>query len=135
MTYCVGMLVSGGLVMIADTRTNAGVDNISSYRKLHTLAETGDRLIMASTAGNLSITQTALGLLEEGLPREDGEDGRRLLTEVPSMVRAAQLVGDAVRSVREDMRPALDKEKISSGISVLVGGRIGNGPLKLYHIY
>jgi putative proteasome-type protease len=135
MTYCVGMLVKGGLVMIADTRTNAGVDNISSYRKLHCLAETEDRLVMASTAGNLSITQTALGLLEEGLPCEDDEDGRRFLTEVPSMFRAAQLVGDAVRIVREDMRAALEKEKVSAGISVLLGGRVGNGPLKLYQIY
>ncbi|MBV9840406.1 MAG: peptidase [Sphingomonadaceae bacterium] len=135
MTYCVGMLVEGGLVMIADTRTNAGVDNISSYRKLHTLAEADDRLILASTAGNLSITQTALGLLEEGLPREDDDGGRRTLHDVPSMFRAAQLVGDAVRMVREDMRAALEKEKVSAGISVLVGGRIGDAPLKLYHIY
>ena len=138
MTYCVGMLLEGGLVMIADTRTNAGVDNISSYRKLHTLADDEDRLIFASTSGNLSITQTALGLLEEGLPHgdRDGEpEGRRLLGDVPSMFRAAQLVGDAVRMVREDMKPALDKEKVSAGISVIVGGRIGAGPLKLYHIY
>ena len=137
MTYCVGMLLEGGLVMIADTRTNAGVDNISSYRKLHTLADDEDRLILASTSGNLSITQTALGLLEEGLPRTDEEpgNGKRLMRDMPSMFRAAQLVGDAVRIVREDMKPALDKEKVSAGISVIVGGRIGGGPLKLYHIY
>ena len=135
MTYCVGMLLESGLVMIADTRTNAGVDNISSYRKLHCLAEGPDRLVMATTAGNLSITQTALGLLEEGLPRDDDEEGRRLLKDVPTMFRAAQLVGDAVRTVREDMRPALEKEKVSAGISVLVGGRIAGGPLKLYQIY
>ena len=135
MTYCVGMLLESGLVMIADTRTNAGVDNISSYRKLHCLTETGDRLVMAATAGNLSITQTALGLLEEGLPREDGEDGKRLLSDVPTMFRAAQLIGDAVRNVREDMCPALEREKVSAGISVIVGGRIAGGPLKLYQIY
>ena len=136
MTYCVGMLLQSGLVMIADTRTNAGVDNISSYRKLHCLAETDDRLVMAATAGNLSITQTALGLLEEGLPHEHDDDGsRRMLRDVPTMFRAAQLIGDAVRSVRDDMRPALEKEKVSAGISVIAGGRIAGGPLKLYLIY
>ena len=135
MTYCVGMLLESGLVMIADTRTNAGVDNISSYRKLHCLADSDDRLVMATTAGNLSITQTALGLLEEGLAPEDEDSGRRLLKDAPTMFRAAQLVGDAVRIVREDMRPTLEKEKVSAGISVLLGGRVAGGPLKLYQIY
>lgn len=137
MTYCAGVLVQGGLVMIADTRTNAGVDNISSYRKLHTLADDGERLVFAMTSGNLSITQTALGLLEEGLPcaDADADGGRRLMRDMPSMFRAAQLVGDAVRLVRDDMKAALEKEKVSAGISVIVGGRIGSGPLKLYHIY
>lgn len=147
MTYCVGMLLEAGLVMIADTRTNAGVDNISSYRKLHLLAESEDRFVMAATSGNLSITQTALSLLTEGLPIEEKERkakaretedmpaAKRLLADMPSMFRVAQLVGDAVRIVREDMRPALEKEKISAGISVLVGGRVAGGPLKLYLIY
>ena len=147
MTYCVGMLLEAGLVMIADTRTNAGVDNISSFRKLHLLSEGDGRLVMAATSGNLSITQMALGLLDEGLPIEDKErrtkprdgdeqpEGRRRLADMPSMFRVTQLVGDAVRIVREDMRPALEKEKISSGISVLVGGRVGGGALKLYHVY
>jgi putative proteasome-type protease len=60
---------------------------------------------------------------------------RRLLGDKPTMFRVAQLVGDAVRMVREGMRPALDREKISAGISVLVGGRVAGGPLKLYQIY
>ena len=60
MTYCVGLLVDEGLAMIADTRTNAGVDNISSYRKLHIVDKPGDRVLAVATAGNLSVTQTAL---------------------------------------------------------------------------
>ena len=66
MTYCVGMLVETGLVMIADTRTNAGVDNISTYRKLHVLVENDESIVVAMTAGNLSVSQTALALLREG---------------------------------------------------------------------
>ena len=68
MTYCLGMLLDAGLIMIADTRTNAGVDDISSYRKLHCLADAPDRCIYAASAGNLSTTQTVIGLLREGVP-------------------------------------------------------------------
>lgn len=135
MTYCVGMLVETGLVMIADTRTNAGVDNISSYRKLHILDESDDRLIVATAAGNLSVTQMVLSLLEEGLePLAEGEPPRRL-SDMPTMFRAAQLVGEAVAMARQDVEKSLSAENIQAGISLLLGGRIGDGPLKLYMIY
>ncbi len=135
MTYCVGMLVNQGLVMIADTRTNAGVDNISSYRKLHVLADSDERLIVAAAAGNLSVTQMVLSLLEEGLePLAEGEPSRRL-ADMPTMFRAAQLVGEAVAMARQDVEKSLSAENIQTGISLLLGGRIGDGPLKLYMIY
>src|SRR3546814_12118003 len=66
MTYCVGMLIEAGLVMIADTRTNAGVDNISVYRKRH-IYEGDDRFIAIATAGNLSVPQSTLSKMEEGI--------------------------------------------------------------------
>ena len=66
MTYCLGMLLDAGLVMIADTRTNAGVDNFSSYKKLHTLVENPDRQIYACTSGSLSMSQSVIGLLDGG---------------------------------------------------------------------
>ena len=93
MTYCLGMLLDAGLIMIADTRTNAGVDDISSFRKLHCLADTEDRCIYAASAGNLSTTQTVISMLREGIPT--GEDGAimRTISEPTSMFRAAQLVG------------------------------------------
>src|SRR4051812_28605906 len=98
MTYCVGILVNEGLVMIADTRTNAGVDNIATFRKLHVFAVPGDRVIALSTAGNLSISQTAFSLLTEGI--EDPETGRmETLLTVPTMSKAAHLVGNALRQV------------------------------------
>ena len=71
MTYCVGVLVEDGLALIADTRTNAGIDNISIYKKLHTLADTDERQVYACTSGSLSITQSMLSMLEEGLPGLD----------------------------------------------------------------
>jgi putative proteasome-type protease len=135
MTYCLGMLLEAGLIMIADSRTNAGVDDISSYRKLHCLADTRDRCIYAASAGNLSTSQTVIGLLREGLPT--GEDGSlvRTIAEPSSMFRAAQLVGEAVKIANDSVGKALASLKISGAASILLGGRIGDGPPSLFLIY
>jgi putative proteasome-type protease len=135
MTYGVGMLVKDGLVMIADTRTNAGVDNISVYRKLHMLADSNDRIVIAASAGNLSVTQSALAMLAEGLPPIKGSEDIRRVADMPTMFRIAQLVGEAMYTARDDVRAALEAAEISSGVSMLLGGRIRGGPLKLYLIY
>ena len=66
MTYCCGILVRDGLVMFADTRTNAGVDNISTFRKLHVLVQPGQRIMAVASAGNLSISQSVVSILREG---------------------------------------------------------------------
>jgi putative proteasome-type protease len=135
MTYGVGMLVKDGLVMIADTRTNAGVDAISVYRKLHVLADSDARLVIAASAGNLSVTQAALALLAEGLPPSKGSEDVRRIADMPTMFRIAQLVGEAMYHARDDVREALEAADISSGVSMLLGGRIRGGALKLYLIY
>lgn len=141
MTYCLGMLLDAGLVMIADTRTNAGVDNFSTFKKLHTLAAGPDRQIFACSAGNLSVSQTVLGLLRQGLPTGEEGDSRmgdeltRTLQGATSMFRAAQLVGEAVQIANATVGTALRSIHIDSWVSLLLGGRIGNGPLKLFLIY
>jgi putative proteasome-type protease len=135
MTYCVGMLVKTGLVMIADTRTNAGVDDISVYRKLHVLAEGPERTVFAATAGNLSTTQSVLAQLAEGLPpTEQGSQPRRI-ADMTSMFRVAQLVGEAIRNANVEIGRALEAAQVSAGVSFLIGGRIGDGPLALYRLY
>jgi len=135
MTYCCGMLVEDGLVMMADTRTNAGVDDISSYRKLHILCEGDERTIVACTSGNLSVTQLVISRLEEGLaPAQEG-DPPRTLQNVGSMFQAAELVGEAVAAARKDVGRALSAENIDAGISLLLGGRVGDSKLRLYLIY
>ena len=134
MTYCVGMLLEEGLVMIGDTRTNAGVDQISTYRKLHVFEKPGERVIVIATSGNLSVTQTALSLLREGLVNpESGEV--ETLDQAQSMFRAAQLVGHAVRQVRRDVSPSLEAEGISYEVTLLLGGQIRGGQMALYLIY
>ena len=135
MTYCVGMLVEQGLVMMADTRTNAGVDDISSYRKLHMLCEDENRIIIACTSGNLSVTQLVISRLEEGLAPLNEGDPPRTLNQVGSIFQAAELVGEAVAAARKDVGRALSAENIDAGISLLLGGRVGEGKLRLYLIY
>lgn len=135
MTYCVGILVRDGLVMIADTRTNAGVDNISTYRKLHSVDDQGDRVIMAASAGNLSVTQLALSLLKEGLePLEEG-GARRFIKDAQTMFAVAQLFGEAVRIANDQLAEGLEAKGVAATVSFLLGGRIGAGPLMLYNIY
>jgi putative proteasome-type protease len=99
MTYCVGILVDQGLVMIADTRTNAGLDNVSIYRKLNTFAVPGERVLVLASAGNLSLSQSVVSLLAEGLANPETGD-LETLDDAPTLFRAAQLVGRAVRHVR-----------------------------------
>ena len=136
MTYCLGMLLEQGLIMMADTRTNAGIDNFSSFKKLHLLADGPDRQIFACTAGSLSMSQSVLGLVQEGLPADEPiEMGRRTLREATTMFRAAQLVGEAVQAANETVGAALAKINIGSSVSLLLGGRIGEGPLSLFLIY
>ena len=134
MTYCVGMLIEAGLVMMADTRTNAGVDNISVYRKLH-VYNGADRFLAVATAGNLSITQSTLSKLEEGITNpETGEV--ETLWNAGSLFRAVQLVGRTLRTTRlEASTGLLADEGISFGATMLLGGRVGAEPMRLYMIY
>jgi putative proteasome-type protease len=135
MTYCLGMLLDAGLIMIADTRTNAGVDDISAYRKLHCLADGSDRCIYAASAGNLSTTQTTIGLLREGVPSGADQSLLRTISEPTSMFRAAQLVGEALQMANETVGKALASIKISGSASLLLGGRIGDAKPALFLIY
>ena len=134
MTYCVGMLVDEGLAMIADTRTNAGVDNISSYKKLHVTEITGERIIAIATAGNLSVTQTALAMVAEGV-RMPGQDHPETLETAPTLFRAAQIVGHALAQVRNDLQPSMRAEAPKLSASMLLGGQIRGGRMGLYLIY
>jgi len=135
MTYCIGLLLDAGLVMMADTRTNAGVDNFSSFKKLHTLAATPDRQIFACTSGSLSISQSVIGLIHEGLPAAESGGLNRTLMGVTSMFRAAQLIGEAVQMANQTVGAALAALNLNTTASLLLGGRIKGGEPALYQIY
>src|ERR1700749_338106 len=99
MTYCCGILVRDGLVMIADTRTNAGLDNISTFRKLHVYSEPGERVVALASSGNLSLSQTVRSTLTKGI--ENPETGEReTLLNALTMFQAAQRIGRVVRGLQ-----------------------------------
>jgi putative proteasome-type protease len=134
MTYCCGILVQEGLVMIADTRTNAGLDNISTFRKLHVFEQPGKHVMLLATAGNLSITQAVINLIVEGIDNPDTNEIERL-EQMPSMFRAAQLIGRAVRKIRAIDEDALQQANLAFDVSFLFGGQIAGGRLRLFNIY
>lgn len=130
------MLVDEGLAMIADTRTNAGVDNISSYRKLHIYKSPGERMLAVATAGNLSVTQTALAMASAGVKLPDSIDVETLET-APTLFRAAQILGHAMASVRASINtpPTPTADGLNVTASMLLGGQISGGKMGLYLIY
>lgn len=133
MTYCVGLLVREGLAMLADTRTNAGVDNISTYRKLRVFGNDGERLIVVASAGSLSTTQAALERVQLGFTAPDTGEPESLGT-VASIHRAAYLIGQAVRSAKDAME-GLKQEDINFDATLLVGGSVGGEPTRLFLVY
>jgi putative proteasome-type protease len=134
MTYCCGILVREGLVMIADTRTNAGLDDISTFRKMHVFAEPGERLITVMSAGNLSITQSVLNFATEGLENPDTKE-IETLSSVPSMFRAAQFIGRCIRKTFDAEGDAMEQAGVSFKITLLLGGQIKGDRLRLFMIY
>jgi putative proteasome-type protease len=134
MTYCCGILVRDGLVMIADTRTNAGLDNVSTFRKLHIFNQPGDHVMAVASAGNLAISQSVLSTLSEGIDNPaTGE--RETLVNAPTMFQAAQRIGRAIRHVNATEGEALESEDINFNVSFLLGGQIKGGKMRLFMIY
>src|SRR5258708_40032682 len=134
MTYCCGILVRDGLVMIADTRTNAGLDNVSTFRKLHVFSKPGERIMAIASAGNLAISQSVLSTLTEGLEDPHTGDLETLLN-APTMFQAAQRIGRAIRSVHATEGIALQSEVVSFDGSFLFGGRIKGSGVRLFMVY
>ena len=134
MTYCCGILVRAGLVMIADTRTNAGLDNISTFRKLHVYTQPGERIMALASSGNLSLSQSVRSTLIEGV--ENPETGEReTLMNAPTMFQAAQRIGRAIRNIQSVEGTALKAAEIEHEVAFLFGGQIKGDRLRLFMIY
>ncbi|HUN45149.1 MAG TPA: proteasome-type protease [Stellaceae bacterium] len=131
MTYCVGLALKDGLVLMSDTRTNAGVDNIATFSKMHLFETPGERVVVLLTSGNLAVTQAVVSLLREQIAAEEGDS----LMTTPTLFRAAQLVGEAIRKVFHTDGAALKEQDVPFEVSILLGGQIKGGEMQLFQVY
>jgi putative proteasome-type protease len=130
MTYCVGMLLDAGLVFLADSRTNAGVDQISTFRKVSTFEKPGDRVMVLMSAGNLAISQSLVNVLREKIEAQ----GENLFT-ATNMFEAALHVGSVLREIHRRDADALKEHNIEFNASLIFGGQIGHEIPRLFSIY
>lgn len=130
MTYCVGVQVDEGLVFLSDSRTNAGVDHISTFRKMMFFAIPGERAIVLLSAGNLATSQSVTGLL-----RDRVNHAKASLVTARSLSEAARLVGDAVRDVHTRDAEALQQHGIEFNPTFIVGGQVSGEPPRLFNVY
>lgn len=133
MTYCVGMMLRNGLIFMSDTRTNAGLDNISTFKKMTIWEQPGERVITLMSAGNLATTQAVVSLLDE----RSKQPGKRTssLTKAPSMFQAACMVGDTLREVIKDLTEGGQRADSGFDATLILGGQIAGSAPRLFLIY
>lgn len=131
MTYCVGMLLDAGLVFLADSRTNAGVDQISTFRKITVFEKPGERVMIIMTAGNLAISQSLVSIVRERIDTPDTES----IYTTPNMFEAARAVGDALREVYRRDAEAFKDHHVEFNAQVIFGGQIGHELPRLFCVY
>jgi len=134
MTYCVGIRLNAGLVFLSDSRTNAGLDQINTFRKMIVYEKPGDRFMVLLSAGNLSISQSVREILQvEKLPNPGGEP--ITIWNATSMFDATRVLGAAVRRVYEQDGPSLRAAGIDFVASFIFGGQIGGEAMRLFLVY
>lgn len=131
MTYCVAMRLSDGLVFASDSRTNAGVDHIATFKKLHVFQREGERVLVIQSAGNLATTQSIISLLTTRIQSQHTPN----LLQVETLYDAATLVGETVREVIHRDSASQQNSSNLFGCNMLIGGQIGNEAPRLFHIY
>jgi putative proteasome-type protease len=131
-TYCLALRLDEGLVFLADTRTNAGVDNVGSYRKLHVLRPAPDRVFVIESAGNLATTQEVLDRVGRDL---QASDGRESLATVSHLFEAGLYLGRMSREVATSHRDALHDVGADGTATFILGGQVGSDPADILLIY
>lgn len=134
MTYCVGLLLKDGMVLLSDTRTNAGLDNIATYRKMFHFEDAGERVISIVTAGSLSVTQTTLARLREAIEDPDATEGTSIM-KAPTMLKVASLIGATLCAVRLEIDEKLATMKQGATATMLVAAQRKGGEMRLFLIY
>jgi putative proteasome-type protease len=130
MTYCVATAVNEGLVFLSDSRTNAGVDHVATFRKMTFFEIPGERVVVLLSAGNLSVSQSVIGLLRDRIA-----SARQSLLTQKSMADVAQLVGAAVRDIYTRDSQSLRAHGIEFNPEFIVGGEVRGEEPRLFHVY
>jgi putative proteasome-type protease len=130
-TYCLGIITKYGLVLGADSRTNAGVDYISTYQKLFDFSQTGERAILVCTSGNLSVTQAIMNLLQKDLKIPEEANIHTL----PTLYDIARYIGSKIRLIQEQDRSWLQQDGIEAQCTLLLGGQIKGQEPELFMVY
>ena len=134
MTYCVGIKLDAGLVFLSDSRTNAGLDQISTFRKMMVYEKPGDRFMVLLSAGNLSISQSVREILQvEKI--DNGESGPTTIWNARSMFDAVRVLGSAVRRVYDQDGPSLKQSGVDFNASMIFGGQIAGETMRLFLVY
>ncbi len=134
MTYCVGLLLNEGMVCLSDTRTNAGLDNISTYRKMFTFEGPDERVILIMTAGSLSVTQTTLAQLDEAATDTEASPQTSILL-APSMLQVAQIIGRTLAATSHEVVSRMNGNKSQASASLIVAGQRRGGDMRMFLIY
>jgi putative proteasome-type protease len=132
MTYCVAMALDAGMIFASDSRTNAGMDQIARFSKMRVFARAGDRVVVMLSSGNLSLTQSAVNILE--LRNREG-DGVPNVMNAQSLFDVARLLGDALREVRVRDAGYLEQNNIDASASFIIGGQVAGEDPRLFHVY
>ena len=135
MTYCVAIKLNAGLVFLSDSRTNAGLDQISTFRKMIVYERRDDRFMVLLSAGNLSIAQSVREILQVEKLKDD-EDGESIsIWNARSMFDAARVLGAAVRRVHHRDADSLKNAGVEFNVSLIFGGQIKGEGMRLYQVY
>ncbi len=135
MTYCVAIKLNAGLVFLSDSRTNAGLDQISTFRKMIVYEKPGDRFMVLLSAGNLSISQSVREILQIEQIKEAGDAEGITIWNAKSMFDAARVLGAAIRHVHERDSASLQQSGVDFNVSLIFGGQIAGEPMRLFQVY
>jgi putative proteasome-type protease len=135
MTYCVGIKLRAGLVLLSDTRTNAGVDNIARFRKMFLFEEPGERVIVLMTAGNLGVTQGVITAITADVKRSRIDPEIESIMTCETLYRSAQLVGEAMQEIQKRDRANIEAQGSAADATVIMAGQRKGGDLRLFLVY
>jgi putative proteasome-type protease len=135
MTYCVGIKLNAGLVFLSDSRTNAGVDNISTFRKMIVYEKPGDRFMVLLSAGNLSISQSVREILQVEQLKEHESGEAVTIWNATSMFDACRVLGQTVRHVYDRDAKALQHAGVEFNVNLIFGGQIRGEGMRLFQVY